>query len=49
MQAVLQASHVGSSSVSFMEYDQRQSDTALQGLFHDMGPLEQQGSWCRRW
>ncbi|CAL5223590.1 g6127 [Coccomyxa viridis] len=45
----LQAAHVGGSSVSFMDYDQSQSDTALQALFHDMGAVEQQGSWCRCW
>ena len=49
MQAALQAAHVGGSSVSFMEYDQSQSDTALQALFHDMGTVEQQGTWCRCW
>ncbi len=35
--------------MSFMDYDQSQSDTALQALFHDMGAVEQQGSWCRCW
>lgn len=40
---------MGDASVSFMEYDQTQGESALEALFHDMGPMEQQGNWCRCW
>ena len=35
--------------MSFLEYDQKQSESALQAMFHDMGAVEQQGNWCRCW
>lgn len=35
--------------MSFMEYDQGQSSSALDALFHDMGTVELQGRWCRCW